>query len=212
MKPTIKSALFITLFALSAVSNAQDAVPATTPAADAMPTVTANKPQVILHTSMGDIRLQLLVDRAPLTVRNFLGYANSGFYSDTIFHRVISGFMIQGGGFTVDLEQKPTNQPVLNEADNGLSNDRGSIAMARTNNPNSATSQFFINHVNNRALDHRGKNSAADWGYTVFGKVIAGMDVVDAIAAVDTAPQPPIPRDVPIVPVIIESVEVLSAD
>ena len=177
-----------------------------------LPAVTATRPQVILHTSMGDIRLQLFADRAPVTVRNLLRYANDGYYAGTIFHRVISGFMIQGGGFTADLERKRPNDPIINEADNGLKNERGTVAMARTNNPNSATSQFFINHVNNRALDHRSKNSAADWGYTVFGKVIQGMDVVDAIAMVETAPQPPLPRDVPVEPVLINSVEVLSAD
>ena len=181
-------------------------------AASTLPEVTATRPQVIIHTSMGDIRLQLFADRAPATVRNFLQYARDDFYSGTIFHRVISGFMIQGGGFTVDLERKRTNDPIINEADNGLKNTRGTVAMARTNNPNSATSQFFINHVTNRALDHRNKNSAADWGYAVFGEVIQGMEVVDAIAMVDTAPQPPLPRDVPVEPVVIDSVEVITAD
>ena len=200
----------VMLFML-ANSNAQSVAEASASSSD-LPAVTATKPQVIVHTSMGDIHLQLYADRAPLTVRNFLQYANDGFYQDTIFHRVISGFMVQGGGFTADLQRKPPNEPITNEADNGLKNERGTVAMARTNNPHSATSQFFINHVDNRALDHRGKNSAADWGYTVFGEVIAGMDVVDAIAMVETAPQPPLPRDVPIAPVMIESMEVVSAD
>ncbi len=200
----------VTLFML-ANSNAQTVAAADT-SSNELPAVTATKPQVIVHTSMGDIHLQLYADRAPLTVRNFLQYVNDGFYQDTIFHRVISGFMIQGGGFTADLQRKRPNDPITNEADNGLKNERGTVAMARTNNPHSATSQFFINHVDNRALDHRGKNSAADWGYTVFGEVIAGMDVVDAIAMVETAPQPPLPRDVPIEPVVLESVEVLTAD
>jgi len=192
-------------------SNAQS-VAETGASSNDLAAVTATKPQVIVHTSMGDIHLQLYADRAPLTVRNFLQYASDGFYQDTIFHRVISGFMVQGGGFTADLQRKRPNEPITNEADNGLKNERGTVAMARTNNPHSATSQFFINHVDNRALDHRGKNSAADWGYTVFGEVIAGMDVVDAIAMVETAPQPPLPRDVPVAPVLIESMEVLTAD
>ncbi len=203
--------LTIVMLFMLANSNAQSVAEAGASSSD-LPAVTATKPQVIVHTSMGDIHLQLYADRAPLTVRNFLQYANDGFYQDTIFHRVISGFMVQGGGFTADLQRKRPNEPITNEADNGLKNERGTVAMARTNNPHSATSQFFINHVDNRALDHRGKNSAADWGYTVFGEVIAGMDVVDAIAMVETAPQPPLPRDVPVAPVLIESMEVLTAD
>ena len=203
--------LTIVMLFMLANSNAQSVAEAGASSND-LPAVTATKPQVIVHTSMGDIHLQLYADRAPLTVRNFLQYANDGFYQDTIFHRVISGFMVQGGGFTADLQRKRPNEPITNEADNGLKNERGTVAMARTNNPHSATSQFFINHVDNRALDHRGKNSAADWGYTVFGEVIAGMDVVDAIAMVETAPQPPLPRDVPVAPVVIESMEVLTAD
>ncbi len=203
--------LTIVMLFMLANSNAQSVAEAGASNSD-LPAVTATKPQVIVHTSMGDIHLQLYADRAPLTVRNFLQYANDGFYQDTIFHRVISGFMVQGGGFTADLQRKRPNEPITNEADNGLKNERGTVAMARTNNPHSATSQFFINHVDNRALDHRGKNSAADWGYTVFGEVIAGMDVVDAIAMVETAPQPPLPRDVPVAPVLIESMEVLTAD
>ena len=203
--------LTIVMLFMLANSNAQS-VAETGASSNDLAAVTATKPQVIVHTSMGDIHLQLYADRAPLTVRNFLQYANDGFYQDTIFHRVISGFMVQGGGFTADLQRKRPNEPITNEADNGLKNERGTVAMARTNNPHSATSQFFINHVDNRALDHRGKNSAADWGYTVFGEVIAGMDVVDAIAMVETAPQPPLPRDVPVAPVLIESMEVLTAD
>jgi len=209
----LRASTVITIVMLSMLANssAQSVAEAGASSND-LPAVTATKPQVIVHTSMGDIHLQLYADRAPLTVRNFLQYARDGFYQETIFHRVISGFMVQGGGFTADLQRKRPNEPITNEADNGLKNERGTVAMARTNNPHSATSQFFINHVDNRALDHRGKNSAADWGYTVFGEVIAGMDVVDAIAMVETAPQRPLPRDVPIEPVVIESMEVLTAD
>jgi len=209
----LRASTVITIVMLSMLANssAQSVAEAGASSND-LPAVTATKPQVIVHTSMGDIHLQLYADRAPLTVRNFLQYARDGFYQDTIFHRVISGFMVQGGGFTADLQRKRPNEPITNEADNGLKNGRGTVAMARTNNPHSATSQFFINHVDNRALDHRGKNSAADWGYTVFGEVIAGMEVVDAIAMVETAPQRPLPRDVPIEPVVIASMEVLTAD
>jgi len=204
--------LIISLLTMLSASVAQTGNEAVSTADEALPAVTATSPQVILHTSLGDIQLQLFADRAPVTVRNFLRYASDGFYAGTVFHRVISGFMVQGGGFTAELERKRTNDPIINEADNGLKNTRGTVAMARTNNPNSATSQFFINHVNNRALDHRNKNSASDWGYAVFGEVIKGMDVVDAIAMVETAPQPPLPRDVPVEPVMINSVEVLTAD
>jgi peptidyl-prolyl cis-trans isomerase B (cyclophilin B) len=142
-------------------------------------------PQVLLETSKGNITLELYPDKAPKTVENFLQYVKSGFYDGTIFHRVIPGFMIQGGGFTSDMTQKPTKPPVQNEADNRLPNDRGTIAMARTNDPNSATAQFFINHNDNASLNFTGK-TATGWGYAVFGKVVEGMDVVDAIAQVPT--------------------------
>ncbi len=172
----------------------------------------ANKPQVLLHTSKGDILLELYADRAPNTVRNFIQYAEDDFYNNSIFHRVISGFMVQGGGFTAEMERKTTRNPVVNEADNGLLNERGTVAMARTNDPHSATSQFFINHKNNRALDHRNKNSSQGWGYTVFGKVLQGMDVVDTIAATETGPIPPFGRDVPLETISIESVDVFKAN
>ena len=170
-------------------------------------------PQVTLHTSMGDIRLELYPQEAPISVANFLQYANDGFYDGTIFHRVISHFMIQGGGMTVvegengtQLLPKPTRDPIINEANNGLKNERGTVAMARTNDVNSATSQFYINVELNGTLDFTSDVNPDDsraWGYTVFGHVIDGMDVVDDIRFVETGPQ-----DVPIEPVIIESVEV----
>lgn len=138
---------------------------------------------VLMKTSKGDITLELNQNAAPLSVDNFLAYADSGFYEGTIFHRVIPDFMIQGGGMGDDMIKKPTRAPVDNEAKNGLKNVRGSISMARTNDPHSATSQFFINHKNNRNLDHP---IGSGWGYAVFGKVVKGMDVVDAIAAVPT--------------------------
>jgi peptidyl-prolyl cis-trans isomerase B (cyclophilin B) len=163
----------------------------------------AANPQVTIHTNRGDIRLELFPGQAPGTVENFLQYARDGFYQGTIFHRVISHFMIQGGGLTADLEQKPTRDPITNEADNGLSNVRGTIAMARTTDPHSATAQFFINVELNPGLDHSGKASSREWGYCVFGRVIEGMDVVDDIRFVETTLQ-----DVPTETVLIESVEV----
>lgn len=138
-----------------------------------------------LTTSQGDITLELDAEKAPATVANFLQYVGDGFYDGTIFHRVIDGFMIQGGGLTPDMAQKSTRAPVQNEADNGLSNRIGTIAMARTNDPHSATAQFFINVSDNLFLDHRAK-SGDGWGYCVFGKVISGMDVVNAIKATPT--------------------------
>ncbi|MCB1764193.1 MAG: peptidyl-prolyl cis-trans isomerase [Gammaproteobacteria bacterium] len=139
---------------------------------------------VAMKTSLGDLELELYPDQAPETVANFLRYVDEGFYNGTIFHRVISGFMIQGGGFTADLERKSTHDPVRNEAQNGLKNVRGSIAMARTSMPHSATSQFFINHVDNENLDHP---SFDGWGYAVFGRVSKGMETVDKIADVYTS-------------------------
>ena len=148
----------------------------------------AANPRVQLETNQGNIVIELYPQNAPKTVDNFLYYVNNGFYDGTIFHRVIKGFMIQGGGFSVDMRQKPTQSPISNEADNGLKNERGTIAMARTNQPDSATSQFFINTVDNGPLDHRSK-TAQGWGYCVFGKVVSGMDVVDAIENGSTAPK-----------------------
>lgn len=141
--------------------------------------------KVTLETSKGNITLELDTDKAPVTVENFLKYVNDEFYDGTIFHRVIPNFMVQGGGFLPGMIQKSTEDPIKNEADNGLSNDRGTIAMARTNDPHSASSQFFINHKDNGFLDHTAPDGQG-WGYCVFGKVTEGMDVVDAIAAVST--------------------------
>ncbi|MEO5558363.1 MAG: peptidylprolyl isomerase [Dokdonella sp.] len=159
-------------------------------AAEAM----AAAPKVLIKTSMGDITVELYPDKAPKSVENFLTYTKSGFYDGTIFHRVIAGFMIQGGGFSKDLVVKKTRAPIANESKNGLSNLRGTLAMARTADPNSATAQFFINTVDNPRLDYA---SDADPGYCVFGKVTAGLDVVDKIRAVPTGPQGPFRSDVP---------------
>jgi peptidyl-prolyl cis-trans isomerase B (cyclophilin B) len=161
-------------------------------------------PRVILETNHGNITLELYPDKAPQSVENFLTYVDEGFYSGTIFHRVIEGFMIQGGGFTADMMKKPTRNAITNEADNGLKNKRGTVAMARTTDPHSATSQFYINTVDNVALDHSEKTPRG-WGYAVFGKVVDGMDVVDAIAKQTTGTMGPF-RDVP-----SETVVILSA-
>jgi peptidyl-prolyl cis-trans isomerase B (cyclophilin B) len=142
-------------------------------------------------------------------VDNFLTYVNEGFYDGTIFHRVIEGFMIQGGGYTSDYTKKPTRAPIENEAANGLTNDRGTIAMARTADPHSATSQFFINHADNAFLDHTGKDPRG-WGYAVFGKVVDGMAVVDAIATVPTSRGGPFPKDAPTEMVVIEKAMVVD--
>lgn len=159
-------------------------------------------PRVLLSTSSGDITLELDATKAPATTQNFLGYVESSFFDGTIFHRVIPGFMIQGGGFTSDMQQKPTNRPISNEAANGLKNNRGTVAMARTSDPQSATCQFFINLVDNGFLNHTAPNPNG-WGYAVFGKVVEGMDAVDAIAQVRTGRSGP-HSDVPMEPVVIE--------
>ena len=163
--------------------------------------------QVTIKTSLGDIQLELDAEKAPITVENFVSIANSGYYTDTIFHRVINGFMVQGGGLTADMGNKSSGTaPIQNEANNGLSNDRGTIAMARTMEPHSATSQFFINHKDNGFLNHTGENPQG-WGYAVFGKVTEGMDVVDTIADVATGSSGG-HQDVPLEVINIESVTV----
>jgi len=162
------------------------------------------KPVVILKTSMGDIKIELDSEKAPITVKNFLDYVDSKYYNGTIFHRVISNFMVQGGGLTPNMQQKLTKKPIKNEAYNGLSNERGTVAMARTNIVDSATSQFFINVKNNTFLDHKDQ-SAQRFGYCVFGKVIDGMDVVDKIKNVKTGKKG-YSRDVPVQPVFIKEI------
>ncbi|MEY4590787.1 MAG: hypothetical protein RL497_2863 [Pseudomonadota bacterium] len=157
---------------------------------------------ITLHTNLGDITIELNPEKAPKTCANFKQYAEDGFYDGTIFHRVINNFMVQGGGMTADMKQKSTRAPIENEADNGLANDVGTIAMARTSDPHSATAQFFINVKNNDFLNHSGKNSQG-WGYCVFGKVTSGMDVVDKIKVVKTGAQ-----DVPQETITIERVTV----
>ena len=165
-------------------------------------------PRVLLSTSKGDITLELDPVKAPASAKNFLDYVSAGFFDGTIFHRVIPGFMIQGGGFTADMRQKPTECSITNEAANGLKNDRGTIAMARTSNPHSATSQFFINLVDNGFLNHTAPTPNG-WGYAVFGKVVEGMDVVDSVAQVRTGNHGP-HGDVPLEPVVVEQATLLE--
>ena len=164
----------------------------------------ATNPEVLIETTSGEILIELYEDKAPKTVANFLKYVDDGFYDNTIFHRVISGFMIQGGGMTVRMEEKSTGAPIENEARNGLANERGTIAMARTMDPHSATAQFFINLANNDFLNFSSE-SMQGWGYCVFGKVLEGMDVVDKIAKVKTKSMGP-HDDVPVELVIITKV------
>jgi peptidyl-prolyl cis-trans isomerase A (cyclophilin A) len=190
-------ARFFTLFAALALGGA---VVAATPAA------LDPAPHVALKTSMGEIVLELDQQKAPKSVANFLQYVKSGYYKGTVFHRVIDGFMIQGGGFDKNMKQKATKPAIQNEAQNGLQNVTYSIAMARTGDPHSATSQFFINVGNNGALDYPGRDG---YGYTVFGKVVSGMDVVDKIKAVPVADKGP-HQNVPVTPVVIESATLLK--
>jgi peptidylprolyl isomerase/peptidyl-prolyl cis-trans isomerase B (cyclophilin B) len=167
-------------------------------------------PRVLIETSKGNITVELFRGNAPLSVDNFLKHANSGFYDGTIFHRVIPGFMVQGGGMLPDMTEKPRGTPIQNEADNGLKNLRGTLAMARTGEPHSATSQFFINVNDNYFLNHRGK-SIEGWGYAVFGQVVDGMEVVDAIVAVPRGNRGP-HGDVPLEPVVMKKVTVIKQD
>ena len=164
-------------------------------------------PVVLMETSLGNVKLELYQKSAPVSVRNFLDYVNSGYYGGTIFHRVIPGFMVQGGGMTADLKPKSTKAPIKNEADNGLKNDRGTLAMARTGDPNSATSQFFINVVNNDGLN---RPSPDGFGYAVFGRVIEGMDVIDRIVKTPQKQLNAVFQNVPETPVVIKSMKVVK--
>jgi peptidyl-prolyl cis-trans isomerase A (cyclophilin A) len=169
------------------------------------PALAAN-PVVEMKTSMGSVTLELYADKAPKSVENFLQYAKDGFYNGTVFHRVIDGFMIQGGGFEKDMKQKQTRAPIQNEAKNGLKNEAGTLAMARTGDPHSASAQFFINLKNNAFLDYPGRDG---WGYAVFGKVTQGLEVVEKIAKVETANADG-HQNVPTQPVVIESMRIVA--
>ena len=199
---TIPSFLLAILLA-APLAIAQTSKPAATPTAP----VTAN-PTVVLHTSQGDITLELFADKSPKSVANFLRYVHEGFYAGTVFHRAIPDYLVQGGLYTKELQPRRTHSPVQSEADNGLSNLRGTVAVARGADPNSGTSQFFINLVDDRRLDYVGNQSGLTWGYTVFAKVVKGMDVVDKIAGLPTHAQGPFAADVPNPLVIIESASV----
>ncbi|HEX5960127.1 MAG TPA: peptidylprolyl isomerase [Rhodanobacteraceae bacterium] len=196
------------LFALAACSA--QAAPPPAPAGSAGVTATAAHPQVELKTSQGDIVIELFPDHAPKTVANFLEYIKDGFYAGTVFHRVIPGYLIQGGLYTRELRPKRTLPPIPDEADNSLSNLRGTVAAARGPDPDSATSQFFINVVDNPRLDYVGNQSGMTWGYAVFGKVVKGMDVVDKIDNLPTGPQGPFIGDVPRPLVVIEGAKVIG--
>jgi cyclophilin family peptidyl-prolyl cis-trans isomerase len=169
---------------------------------------TENAPKVLLKTSMGDITIELDPQSAPVSTENFLRYVKEGFFDGTVFHRVIPGFMIQGGGMTADMTQKPAHEPIRNEANNGLKNQRGTIAMARTQVVDSATCQFFINLADNGFLDHQSETPSG-FGYAVFGKVVEGMETVDAIAQVETGRRG-YHENVPVEPVVIEKGEIVE--
>jgi peptidyl-prolyl cis-trans isomerase A (cyclophilin A) len=198
--PTLKYALlFLSAALLAPVLQAQEAKP-----------VAAADPEVVLHTSQGDITLELYPDKAPKSVANFLQYVRDGFYAGTVFHRAIPGYLLQGGLYTRELQPRRTRPAIPSEADNGLSNLRGTVAVARGADPNSGTSQFFINLVDNRRLDFVGNQSGLTWGYAVFGKVVKGMDVVDKIAALPTHGIGPFAADVPNPLVVIEGAQVVG--
>lgn len=197
--------LLAAILLLSPLTLAAQAAKPTAP-----PTAASVEPEVLLHTSQGDITLQLYPDKAPKSVANFLQYVRDGFYDGTLLHRVIAGYLVQGGLYTRDLQPKRTRPPIPSEADNGLSNLRGTIAVARGADPNSGTSQFFFNLVDNRRLDFVGNQSGLTWGYAVFGKVIKGMAVIDKIAALPTRAIGPFAGDVPKPLVVIESARVIG--
>lgn len=196
------SLLFISLLAISATMFT----------AQASEEATAKSTSLVeMKTSAGRIVIELDDQKAPTTVENFLAYVNDGFYNGTIFHRVIDGFMIQGGGFTADFQQKKTRAPIQNEANNGLKNDRFTISMARTNAPHSATAQFFINTVDNTPLDYTASTQRG-WGYAVFGRIIEGFEVVESISSTVTGPGGPFARDTPKETITIENVSVMTQE
>jgi cyclophilin family peptidyl-prolyl cis-trans isomerase len=202
MPKYLLTALFLLVTPLAFAQTSKPAAPTAAPA--------ANNPSVVLHTSQGDITLELFADKSPKSVANFLRYVHEGFYAGTVFHRAIPGYLVQGGLYTKELQPRRTHSPVQSEADNGLSNLRGTVAVARGADPNSGTSQFFVNLVDDRRLDYVGNQSGLTWGYTVFGKVVKGMDVVDKIASLPTHGQGPFAADVPNPLVVIESVNVVG--
>jgi cyclophilin family peptidyl-prolyl cis-trans isomerase len=208
LRPLLAAAFAIVLFAPAATRARAEAPPASASSTEA-PAAPA-RPQVAFRTSQGDFVIELFPDKAPKTVANFLQYVKDGFYDGTVFHRVIPGYLVQGGLYTRELRPKRTLPPIPDEANNGLSNLRGTVAAARGPDPDSATAQFFINVVDNPRLDYVGNQSGMTWGYAVFGKVVKGMDVVDKIDNLPTGPQGPFIGDVPRPRVIIESARVIG--
>jgi peptidyl-prolyl cis-trans isomerase A (cyclophilin A) len=205
LMPMLKSLLATLLLILPLTLAAQSTKPAAAKPA-------APPPEVVLHTSQGDVTLELFPDKAPKSVANFLQYVRDGFYDGTLMHRAIPGYLVQGGLYTRDLQPKRTRSAIASEADNGLSNLRGTIAVARGADPSSGTAQFFFNLVDNRRLDFAGNQSGLTWGYAVFGKVTKGMDVVDKIAALPTRPLGPFAGDVPNPLVVITSARVIGEE
>jgi cyclophilin family peptidyl-prolyl cis-trans isomerase len=207
---TAMAAMILALVVVPRIVQAEDPVPPAAPAAPTAPTEGKGNPMVVLTTSLGDIKIELFADKAPVTVKNFLEYVQAGYYDGTVFHRVIPGFMIQGGGMDGELREKGGQRPpIKNESTNGLPNTAGSLAMARTSVPDSATSQFFINAVDNAFLN---KEKAQDGvGYAVFGKVVEGMDVVKKIEAVKTGSKGP-HQNVPVDAVVIQTAKVVGGD
>ena len=203
-----RSALLpVTLLLGLMMSGCGASEPVTQTVSTAPPAGQAANPRVLIETGKGNITVEVFPAQAPQSAGNFLNYVKTGFYDGLVFHRVIPGFMAQTGGMTADMTEKPGNAPIRNEADNGLRNLRGTLAMARTADPHSASSQFFINVANNHFLDHRGK-SFQGWGYAVFGQVVDGMDVVDAIVAVPRGNRGP-HGDVPVEPIVMQRVTLL---
>ncbi len=198
----IASVLLVTLAAEAQDAADDSNIPASEPAQASF---------VNIETSLGSFVIELMPDKAPNSVANFLNYVDSGFYDGTIFHRIIGSFVIQGGGFAPDFTKKPTLQPITNEADNMVSNGVGTLAMARTADPHSATSQFYINVADNIALNHTGKTNSRAWGYAVFARVVSGMEVIEAIRTVPTGAGGPFPRDVPLAPVTLIKATPMSA-
>ncbi|HEU4670333.1 MAG TPA: peptidylprolyl isomerase [Dyella sp.] len=209
-RSTLKALLLSLLLIAPITLLAQKAPKDAAAAGDATSALPAPRPEVVMHTSLGDITLELYPDKSPKSVANFLQYARDGFYAGTVFHRVIPGYLVQGGLYTRDLQPRRTRPAIASEADNGLSNVRGTIAVARGADPNSGTSQFFFNLVDNRRLDFVGSQSGLTWGYAVFGKVIKGMDVVDKIASLPTRAQGPFAGDVPSPLVVITGVDIVG--
>jgi cyclophilin family peptidyl-prolyl cis-trans isomerase len=207
MRATTTAVVLSSLFAL-VLTSAAVAGPAQAAAPAKAAATTGAEPVVVMKTSLGEVQIKLFKDKAPVSVANFLAYVNKKFYDGTIFHRIIPTFMVQGGGYTPDMTKKPTGAPIKNEAQNGLKNARGTLAMARTADPNSATAQFFINVADNDFLNYTAPNPAG-WGYCVFGKVVDGMTVVDRIKGVPTGTRAG-HKDVPLTEVLIEKATIVE--